>query len=53
MTVKELIDILQTFPIEMEVVDMSYIDIEDVSIKTWTHSNYPYNQPDRQVVMIK
>lgn len=53
MTVKELIDILKEFPEDMEVMDMSFMDIESVCEKTWVHSNYPYDKPDKQVAIIK
>lgn len=52
MTVKELIEKLQEFPEDMEVVDMIFEDIETVCEKTWQHTNYPYDKPDKQVVMI-
>ena len=52
MTVKELIDKLKHFPEDMEVMDTTYMDIEDVCERTWMHTNYPYDKPDKQVVII-
>lgn len=52
MTVKELIKQLSQFPDDMEVLDACYKEIEYVYESTWTHSNYPYNKPDKQVVLI-
>lgn len=52
MTVKELIDKLKQFPEDMEVMDTMYYDIESVYENTWTHTNYPYDKPDKQVVII-
>lgn len=52
MTVKELIDKLRQFPEDMEVMDTMYYDIESVYEGTWTHTNYPYDKPDKQVVII-
>ena len=54
MSVKDLIDILLTFPQDMEVsIDYAGNDIDKVSIKTWTHDNYPYNLPDKDYVVIE
>ena len=52
MTVKELIKQLSQFPDDMEVLDACYEEIEYVYESTWTHSNYPYNKPDKQGVLI-
>ena len=52
MTVKELIDKLKQFPEDMEVMDYLYMDIEDVHERTWEDTNYPYDKPDKQVVVI-
>ena len=52
MTVKELIDKLKQFPEDMEVMDYLYMDIEDVHERTWEDTNYPYDKPDKQVVII-
>lgn len=52
MTVKELIDRLKQFPEDMEVMDADYMDIEHVYEWTWMHTNFPYNKPDKQVVII-
>ena len=53
MMVKELIEILKEFPGDMEVMDTMYMDIENVYEGTWTDTNYPYNEPDKQVVIIE
>ena len=47
MTVKELIKQLSQFPDDMKVLDACYEEIEYVYESTWTHSNYPYNKPDK------
>ena len=58
MTVKELIEKLQTFPQDMPVgVDGDFYypngyDLE-VSVRTWVHGNYPYNLPDTDYVNIE
>ena len=53
-TVKDLIDKLNEFPVDMPVsLDYAGGDIEEVKIETWVHSNYPYNLPDKNYVVIK
>ena len=52
MTVKELKEILSQFDEELKVVDSCWEDVEEVRIVTWTHTNYPYNLPDKNKVMI-
>ena len=52
MTVEELINELEKFPEDMEVMDTMYMDIENVYDGTWIHTNYPYDKPDKQVVII-
>lgn len=52
MTVKELVDRLREFPEDMEVMCSGHMDIEEVFETTWQHTNYPYNKPDKQVVII-
>lgn len=52
MTIRELINKLKEFPEDMEVVDTMYMDIESVYEGTWIHTNYPYDKPDKQVVII-
>ena len=51
MTVKELIDRLKNFPEDMEVVD-EYEEITDVYKGILMHNNYPYDKPDKEVVVI-
>lgn len=51
MTVKELINKLKEYPEDMEVM-VDYMDIESVYDGTWMHTNYPYDKPDKQVVII-
>lgn len=47
MTVGELVAILQEYPQDMPVALMYEIfDPIVVSMQTWTHDNYPYDQPD-------
>ena len=52
MTVKELKDILSQVDEELEVFDYSFVEVEEVRIVTWEHTNYPYNLPDKKVLMI-
>ena len=52
MKIKELKEILSQLDEELEVVDSHFEDVEDVRIVTWTHTNYPYNLPDKKKVMI-
>lgn len=52
MTVKELIEQLQTFDANLRVLDSYMLDIESVKEMTWVDSNYPYDRPDEQVVVI-
>ncbi len=53
MTVKELISGVSAFPDDMEVVDIHMENITNVRSGTWTHTNYPYNLPDKDVVVIE
>ena len=52
MLVGELIKELEKFPENMEVMDAGYMEIESVYEGTWIHTNYPYDKPDKQVVII-
>ena len=52
MTVKELINKLKEFPEDMMVVDSAYNDLDNIYKRIWIHSNYPYNKPDEEVLMI-
>ena len=52
MKVKELKDILSQLDEKLEVADSCFEDVEEVRIVTWTHTNYPYNLPDKKKVMI-
>lgn len=52
MTVEDLIKELEKFPKNMEVMDSAYIAIESAYEGTWTHTNYPYDKPNKQVVII-
>lgn len=52
MTVKQLIENLQQFPEDMEVL-IDWDDIDIIKQVTWTHSNYPYNKPDKEVVLLQ
>lgn len=51
MTVKELKDILSQFDEDLEVVDNCFEEVE-VREVTFVHSNYPYNLPDKNMLMI-
>ena len=51
-TVQDLISKLQKFPLDMEVRDYDFMEIEDLKIKTWHHNNYPYDKPDKDYVCI-
>lgn len=58
MTVKELIEELQKFPQDMPVGTWGDFEYPDggkltVEIRTWVHSNYPYNLPDTDYVNIE
>ena len=61
MTVKQLIEKLKQFPDDMPVAtigEINYSDIDDpefidVQVKTWTHSNYPYDKPDFEFVNLE
>ena len=53
MKVKELIEKLQQFDENLRVVDDYYLEIEKVEERTWVDSNYPYDRPDEQVVVIE
>lgn len=52
MTVGELIKELSKYDKDMEVVDYMFDKIESVEMDTWTHTNYPYDKPDKQVIKI-
>ena len=52
-TVGDLIMELMRFPFDMEVRDMSLDKIEKVYQRTWTDTNYPYNQPDKEIIVIE
>ena len=54
MTVKDLIEKLKQFPPDMPVAT-GYDVFEEVhvSIKTWVHTNYPYDKPDVEYVCIE
>lgn len=53
MIVKELINCLNNFPQDMEVVDGCFDEIISVKQVTWEDTNYPYTKPDKQVCMIE
>lgn len=52
MSVEELIKELEKFPKDMEVMDSGYMGIESVYEGTWTHANYPYDKPNKQIIII-
>ena len=51
-TVKELIQQLSQYPDDMEVFDVGLMEIENVRETTWTRNNYPYDKPDKQILVI-
>lgn len=53
MTVKELKEELSKYDNDMEVYDCSLLKIEKVYEKTWTHTNYPYDKPDKQILILE
>jgi hypothetical protein len=54
MTVRELIDNLQQFDPEMLVAINYDISSEiEVKLRTWVHSNYPYDKPDVDFVSLE
>ena len=52
MTVSQLIDDLKKLPQHYEVYDGNWEPVEYVCTATWEHTNYPYNKPDKEIVVI-
>ena len=52
-TVGDLIMELMKYPFEMQVRDMEKDKIERVYQDVWTDTNYPYDQPDIDIVVIE
>lgn len=52
MSVSQLIDMLKKMPQELEVYDSSWEPVEYVCTAVWEHTNYPYDKPDKEIVMI-
>ena len=52
MKVKDLIEALKKFNPDLRVLDDYYIEINEVKEITLVDSNYPYDRPDEQVVVI-
>ena len=52
MNVRELITELRKFQEDMPVCDACYIEIDGAVEKTWEDTNYPYNRPNKQVVVL-
>lgn len=52
MKVGELIEELNKYDDNMEVYDEGLIKIIGVEERTWVDSNYPYDKPDKQIVVI-
>lgn len=50
--VSELIELLSKFDSDLEVYDISGNEVEGVEERTWTHTNYPYDKPDKQIIVI-
>ena len=54
MTVEELIEKLKEFPYDMEVcIGYAGEKAGEVLISTWVHNNYPYDEPDKDYVVIR
>lgn len=54
MTVKDMIEKLKQFPEDMSIaVGYDVFDEIRIYIKTWSHTNYPYDRPDFQYVCIE
>lgn len=52
-SVGELIAELEKYPKDMPVVDMNKDCLTKTYQSTWYHSNYPYNLPDTDVIVIE
>ena len=53
-TVSEFIEKLKEFPQDMPVgIEYNPFDEIEIEIKTWEHTNYPYNKPDLEFVNIQ
>ena len=51
MTVADLIQKLQEFQQDLPVaINFDIFETIDVSLETWTHTNYPYDKPDIKFV---
>ena len=57
MTNKKLQEILKQYPDDMLVgtycTDNPDSETVDVSIRTWIHTNYPYDKPDYEYIYIE
>ena len=52
MNVGQLIDNLSKYDKSLEVYDCSGYEVEGVEKTTWSHNNYPYDKPDKEIVRI-
>lgn len=52
MTIKELKEKLEEFDENLEVYDSGYEPVEKIYLGIWTHDNYPYNKPDKEILII-
>lgn len=52
MTVEQVIAELSKYPKDWEVYDGNWELVEKVYQETWEHTNYPYDKPAKQVVII-
>ena len=53
MTVAELIEELKEYPQDMPVATpYAGADIEKIEIQTWIYTNYPYDLPNKDYVVI-
>lgn len=52
MTNEELIKLLEQFDKKLEIYDTGYSPIEGVKPLTWVDGNYPYDKPDKDILII-
>lgn len=53
MTVEQLINELKKYDLDLNVVDCTLNDITEVHEYTIEHNNYPYDKPDKLVLMLE
>lgn len=52
MLVEDLIKELEKHDPKLEVYDCSGYEVEGVEERIWEDTNYPYNKPDKQILVI-